>query len=132
MLPGGHGAHPCRMRIASRLALPLLAAAGTIGMAGGAMATTTRLVTCGGQACLMIKGERPAPDAAVAINGHGVAVQGGRSWQLRLPLATLRAWSEPYAREVMIATAGKEQAASLPIGLLGHTTDLAALDIRLR
>lgn len=123
------------MRTASRLALLLLAAAGTFGMAGGAMArpvATTRLVACGGQACLLIKGERPAPDAAVAINGHGVAVQGGRSWQLRLPLATLRAWSEPFAREVMIATAGKEQAASLPIGLLGHTTDLAALDIRLR
>jgi len=106
----------------------LIAAAAT-----AAPAASTRLVACGAQACLLVTGERSVPDAPVSLNGHPVAVEGGRAWRLHLPLATLRAWSQPYARNLSVATGqGEEREVSLPIGLLGHTTDLAALEVRAR
>ncbi|KAG5734274.1 hypothetical protein E4T56_gene14253, partial [Termitomyces sp. T112] len=49
-------------------------------------------------------------------------------------MATVRAWSTPYARSLFIAegtivtSEGAGRAVSLPIGLLGHTSDLAALE----
>jgi hypothetical protein len=116
------------MDIALRLAVMVLA----VGFGSGAMAATTRLVACGDQPCLLIHGQRQQRDEPVVINGRTVAVEGGRSWHLRLPMATLRAWSAPYARSLAIATGQNQSEASLPIGLLGHTTDLAALEVRAR
>ncbi|NOW47438.1 hypothetical protein FHW96_003618 [Novosphingobium sp. SG751A] len=120
------------VNLALRLGAIVLAA----GFGSGAMAApvpTTRLVTCGDQACLMVRGHRGQREDTVAINGHRVAVEGGRDWRLRLPMTTLRAWSAPYARSLAIATGeSAEREVSLPIGLLGHTTDLAALEVRIR
>ena len=102
------------------------------------MADTTRLVTCGHDTCLLVTGSRQFRDDPVAINGHRVAVQGGRNWRLYLPMATVRAWSTPYARSLFIAegtivtSEGAGREVSLPIGLLGHTSDLAALEVRAR
>lgn len=127
----GHGAHGAAMDLALRLGVMVLAA----GFGSGAMAapaTTTHLVTCGDQTCLMVNGYRQQREDVVAINGHRVAVEGGRNWRLRLPMATLRAWSAPYARSLVLNTGeGPEREVSLPIGLLGHT-DLAALEVRVR
>lgn len=116
------------LNLALRLGVLVLAA----GFGSGAMAATTRLVACGDQACLLIHGQRQRRDEPVAINGHMVTVEGGHSWHLRLPMATLRAWSAPYARSLAIATGQSASEVSLPIGLLGHTTDLAALEVRVR
>lgn len=70
----------------------------------------------------------------VAINGHPVAVEGKRSWRARLPLSLVRAWSDPFARSITISVGQTAQSAeaSLPIGLLGHRTDLASLVVRAR
>lgn len=131
MFGAGDGAHYGTMDIAFRLGVMVLAA----GFGSGAMAapaTTTHLVTCGDQTCLMVNGYRQQREDVVAINGHRVAVEGGRNWRLRLPMATLRAWSAPYARSLVLNTGeGPEREVSLPIGLLGHT-DLAALEVRVR
>lgn len=107
--------------------------------AGSAMAAPaphTRLVKCGTETCLLLSGHRADAAAPVSINDHVVAVSGGRSWRARLPLETVRAWSAPHARSIAVAvirpdgSADKPVAASLPIGLLGHVTDLAALVVR--
>lgn len=111
----------------------MLLAMGLVQPASASPLAATRLVACGAQTCLLIRGERQSADAPVTINGHRIAVEGGRTWRLRLPLDTLRAWSAPFAREVSVATDGGEgREVSLPIGLLGHTTDLAALEVRAR
>ena len=74
-------------------------------------------------------GQRADRTAPVAINGHEVPVSGGRKWQARLPIETVRAWSAPLARKITIQVAGVETKAVLPIGLLGHTPDLAYLTV---
>ncbi|HEX7857164.1 MAG TPA: hypothetical protein VF503_26070 [Sphingobium sp.] len=103
-----------------------------------APAPNTRLVSCGPETCLVVTGHRASVTSRVSINDNVVAVEGGRSWRVRLPLATVRAWSAPFARSIAVAVAqpdGLVEAsteAELPIGLLGHRTDLAALVVRAR
>lgn len=119
---------PARLKLG--LGVMLLAA----GFGPGALAApvaATHLVACGDQTCLMVRGERQDREDVVAINGHRVAVEGGRNWRLRLPMVTLRAWSAPYARSITLTTGDEEREISLPIGLLGHV-DLAALEVRVR
>lgn len=95
-----------------------------------AVAPHTHLVSCPAGACLVVSGQRGSSAAAVRINGHPVEVDGQRHWQARLALATLREWSQPQARTIVVATLdpatgqATEDEADLPIGLLGH----AALD----
>jgi len=96
---------------------------------------TSRLVSCGTESCLLVTGHRSDTASPVSINDHRVAVEGGRSWRVRLPLDTVRTWSAPHARHVAVSVerpdGNVETAdASLPIGLLGHVTDLAALVVR--
>lgn len=104
--------------------------------APGAMAApepATRLVECGRESCLVVSGHRADPQAKVLINGRSVAVEGGRAWKVRLPLGTVRDWSAPMARTIDVTVLAspkmKEDTkqADLPIGLLGHVTDLAYL-----
>jgi hypothetical protein len=113
------------MRIASLFAGIVLACAGS-----GAMAAGTRLVSCGAQACLLVAGQREAASVPVAINGHEVMVSGARKWRVAVPVGQVREWSEPYARSIIVASGGVSRELSLPIGLLGHTTDLALLEVR--
>jgi hypothetical protein len=121
-----------------RLALafaPLLAAC--LATPALADAPATRLVSCGAQSCLLVTGHRDDAAAGVLINGHAVEVEGKRSWQVRLPVSTVRDWSVPFARTIEVSyhdAAGEtdtSRKARLPIGLLGHVPDLASLVITL-
>ncbi|WP_241127693.1 hypothetical protein [Novosphingobium terrae] len=113
---------------------PLLASGLIASLAAPAMAASqpdTRLVTYHGEICLMISGHRDNPASAVLIEDHAVSVEGSRNWRVRVPVTTLRQWATPFARRIAITTTGQTEPAmaDLPIGLLGHTTDLAALTI---
>ncbi|WP_395397033.1 hypothetical protein WBP07_30685 [Novosphingobium sp. BL-8A] len=118
----------------------LLAGAGLSAGACAEAAETpsTRLVSCGEESCLLVSGQRADAGAEVRLNGHQVSVEGGRKWKVTLPMDTVRAWSVPMSRAIEVTVigggAGGDVAmrADLPIGLLGHVTDLAALEIRSR
>jgi hypothetical protein len=69
----------------------------------------------------------------VQINGHAVHVEGKQRWRVRLPLETVRSWSVPFARTIEVTLLDPSNPgegshkAKLPIGLLGHVSDLASL-----
>ena len=125
-----------------RMPVLALACALMIGsFASPAMASTetsTRLVRCGAQNCLLIKGHREDSASTVSINGRAVSVEGGRGWQVRVPVDTVREWSAPAAREIEVSLRNPEtqrettDSVDLPIGLLGNLTDLASLEISVR
>ena len=85
-----------------------------------------------------MQGVRGSPDAVVRINDRVVEVEGGRSWQVRLPVATIQNWSAPFARTVQVSVANtvgsaeRTDAVRLPVGLLGHNLELASLVVRAR
>ena len=91
--------------------------------------TRTRLVDCESGSCLLVTGYRASSTSVVTINGHDVAVQGARKWRVSLPIQTVRQWSAPYARKIMVAVDDGHFQAALPIGLLGHVEDLAFLTV---
>jgi hypothetical protein len=98
----------------------------------GRIAASTKLQRCGDQTCLLIKGRRTDPTAAVLVQQHEVAVAGQRRWRVSLPLQTVQGWSAPFARSISIDIAGQDGGAGrakLPIGAFGHTTDLAFLSV---
>ncbi|WP_022683858.1 hypothetical protein [Sphingobium bisphenolivorans] len=90
----------------------------------------TRLADCQAGSCLVVTGRRADAASAVRINGHAVAAQGKHKWRVSIPIETLRQWSSPYARTITVAVAAVESEALLPIGLLGHSEDLAYLTVR--
>lgn len=98
----------------------------------------TKLVRCGDQSCLVVSGHRDSPAARVNVNGHEVPVQGKRGWQARLPVETVREWSLPYARTIEVTLREPETLREtnaevrLPVGLLGHVTNLASLVVSIR
>lgn len=94
--------------------------------------TTTRVVECGAQSCLKLSGKRADAAEAITLNGHEISVQGGRNWQARVPVRTVREWSAPYARSIEVAVAGQPRDVALPIGLLGQPLDLAMLVVRVK
>lgn len=101
-------------------------------------ATSTRLISCGDGDCLSIRGHRTSRDALIRVNGHAVAADGGASWRVTLPLATVRDWSAPVARTVQVAvegpagTRGDDETVRLPVGLLARRIELASLTVRAR
>lgn len=95
-------------------------------------APSTRLVACGSESCLLISGRRADAAAPIVVNGHAVAPEGGRRWRVRIPVATVRAWSPPYARSVSVRVADVAHEARLPIGMLGTSGDLAMLVVRVK
>jgi hypothetical protein len=118
-----------------------LSAVAALGLAGPALAAadpSTRVVACGTGSCLQVSGHRDSPAAVVLINGHAVEVQGERKWRTSLPVETIRTWSEPLARTIDVATfdpATQRRTAAeadLPIGLLGHSANLATLVISVK
>lgn len=119
-----------------------LAAAILVGsLASSAMAASepsTKLVHCGDHSCLQVSGHRSNPASIVTIDGHAVRVKGRHGWWVRLPVETIRLWSAPYARTIEVALRNpetqRETSASvdLPIGLLGHVTNLASLEVSIR
>ena len=92
----------------------------------------TRLVDCGADSCLLVTGQREDAAVPVSINGHAVRVHGARKWRAVVPVDTLRAWSEPYARSITVSVAASEVEADLPIGMLGHAENLAMLVVRVK
>lgn len=111
-------------------ALPVLGAVIVGGLAAPATAgTRTRLVECENRSCLLVTGRRASTATGVAINGHAVAVQGARKWQVSLPIDTVRRWSAPLARTISVSVGDNHVQAALPIGLLGHAKSLAILTV---
>ncbi|WP_299307348.1 hypothetical protein [uncultured Croceicoccus sp.] len=98
----------------------------------------TRLVRCGEASCLMVSGRRDDPAAIVKVNGRPVFVEGGKGWKLRLSLDTLREWSDGPARTIAVSLHAPDRSTKdvaivdLPIGVLGDTTDLDTLRVRVR
>lgn len=98
--------------------------------AGAAPAPSTQLVECRSESCLLISGNRADAGSTVSVNGHAVPVEGGRKWRVRLPVSYIRAWSAPLARTITVSAGDAIDEADLPIGLLGHSSDLAMLVVR--
>lgn len=124
------------MALLSRLALCATLLFAPAAHAGGL--PTAKLVRCEAGDCLLIRGERRSSAATVRINDRAVAVSGKRGWKVRLPLAMVRSLASPFDRSLTVAVVdpagGTEQrdAVRLPVGLLGHTTELASLVVRAR
>ena len=120
----------------SMVSLALTAAAGVTAPAQAQGDVETRLVRCKSQECLLVTGHRDDAATAVLVNGHAVKVEGRRNWRVRLPVATVRDWSVPFARTIEVALQDQQtqqvitQKSKLPIGLMGHA-DLASLIIRI-
>jgi len=97
---------------------------------------SAKLVRCGDGDCLLIRGARSSAAAIVTINAQPVSVAGGRGWKLRVPVATVRGWASPHARSLAVAVLGADgqveqrETVRLPVGLLGHNIELAALVVR--
>ncbi|AOR79023.1 hypothetical protein BV97_01710 [Novosphingobium resinovorum] len=115
-----------------RMAIMMVAAASfTIGTSNAMAASgpATKLVPCGESSCLQVSGHRSDPSSPVHINGRPVTVEGGKAWKVVLPLQTVRVWSAPIARTIAVSVSDADapgtQQADLPIGLLGHVTELA-------
>jgi hypothetical protein len=96
---------------------------------------STRVVRCGSESCLLVTGHRDDPSAIVTIEGQQVAVEGKYGWKARVPVATVKEWCGPYAREIEVSLHNPATRSEitdnvdLPIGLLGSLTDLASLEI---
>ncbi|WP_254604925.1 hypothetical protein [Sphingomonas bacterium] len=109
--------------------------AGSLSAAPVRIAASARLAHCGEATCLLVTGRRADAAAPVSIAGHDIAVVGGRSWRVSLPLPVVQAWSAPAARTLSVEIGGDNGAktdAALPIGLLGQITQLAYLDVNAR
>ena len=115
-------------------ALTSLALAGSLASpAFAAQEPSAKLVRCGAESCLRVAGHRDSPNAIVRINDRVVAAQGESSWEVQLPIETVRAWSPPHARTIHVSLQDPQtrqeanSAVDLPIGLLGGVTELASL-----
>lgn len=103
--------------------------------ASAAPELNARLVRCGAESCLRVSGHRESPASLVRINGRIVPAEGGRRWQIDLPIETVRDWSPPYARTIEVSLQDPEtqrratSIVDLPIGLLGGVTSLASLAV---
>lgn len=125
-------------RSAGKLATAMIAVLAATLISPPAVGATprTRVVDCETGSCLVVTGSRRHAGAAVAINGHAVDVEGTRRWQTTLPVETLRAWSAPRARTITVTLLDPvggpyaTEEVALPIGLLGHSADLAMVVVR--
>jgi hypothetical protein len=133
LLPTARPARPLRrialagVLVAATLASPALAGS----------APSTKLVRCGEESCLRVSGKRADPAMTVSVNGRAVTAEGQRAWHVDLPVAVVREWSAPFAREIEVTLHDASGQASrsevaLPIGLLGGATQLASLVVGLR
>jgi hypothetical protein len=124
------------MALFSRLALA--AALLTASAAHADARPTAKLVRCAAGDCLLIRGERSSAATTITINDHEVAASGGRGWKIRVPVAAVRGLASPFARTLdvaMVDAAGqveRRETVRLPVGLMGHTTELASLVVRAR
>ena len=120
-----------RARISGLAAI--LAAGLAAGFSAPACAATeprTRVVACETGSCLLVTGRRTNTASMVSINGRTVSAEGARKWRVLVPVDTVRKWSAPFARTIVVSVvdAGTRTDATaevdLPIGLLGQVEDL--------
>jgi hypothetical protein len=122
------------MAILRRFAVPMALAA--VLLPSHAPAATAKLIRCGAGDCLLVRGHRNSDRATIRVNERAVEARGGRSWEVRLPVATIRDWSTPFARTLSITvaepggSAERAEAVRLPVGLLGQPLELASLVVR--
>lgn len=121
-----------RLKMITVGAVLTLAAPAYAAPAHAGNAPKTRLVDCGAQSCLLVTGQRADVSQKVSINGHIVETTGVRKWRARVPVATVRGWSAPYARTVTVAVSDVSYDARLPVGMLGQPSDLAMLVVRVK
>ncbi len=119
---------PSLLKVALGTALALVVSAPALASAK----SSTRVVECGAESCLVVTGRREHAVSPVSINGNTVHVEGGRKWRAVVPVETVRQWSAPLARTITIEVDGAIRKARLPIGLLGHADSLAALVVRMK
>ncbi|OAN58458.1 hypothetical protein [Sphingomonas sp. TDK1] len=99
---------------------------------------SAKLVRCDAGDCLLIRGARSTTASTIRINDRLVPASGGRSWKVRVPVATVREWAFPYTRSLAVAVIDahgqieQHEKVRLPVGLLGHATELASLVVRAR
>lgn len=99
---------------------------------------TAKLVRCAEGDCLLIRGERSSAATMITINDRVVSARGGRGWKVRMPVATVRGFASPFARTLDVAVIDavgqveRRETVRLPVGLMGHTTELASLVVRAR
>ena len=80
-------------------------------------------------------GRRDSTSVIVRVNGEPVLVEGGTRWRTKLPVARLRRMSPRFARTASVTLSNPFSSTEttyeidLPIGLLGGTTPLAALEV---
>jgi hypothetical protein len=122
-------------RLVTVSSVPVLLAAGAAEARDGGR--DARLRTCGGDTCVVLSGVRADPADVVMVAGHLVVAKGGRRFEVAVPVDAVRAWSAPFARTVAVTTIDRAGEATmrevrLPIGLLGHVTELALLEVRSR
>jgi hypothetical protein len=113
-------------------------AVATMATRADARPATARLISCDAGSCVLIRGYRSTSAAVIRINDREVEAEGGRSWRVRLPVASVENWSAPFARTLRVSVADPTgatewtQAVRLPIGLLGRNLELASLVVRVR
>jgi hypothetical protein len=99
---------------------------------------TAKLVRCAAGDCLLIRGTRSSAATTITINDRVVAASGGRGWKICVPVAAVRGFASPFARTLdvaMVDAAGqveRRETVRLPVGLMGHTTEIASLVVRAR
>ena len=107
--------------------------AGLSSPAQAAAQPRTRVVACEAGSCLLVTGRRASAASAVNINGRAVSADGTRKWRVRVPVASVRAWSAPFARTITVSVVDAETRTDattevdLPIGLLGQAENLVSL-----
>jgi len=122
-------------RVFRRLGILIASAVAIAASPSSAHPVTVRVVSCEAGSCLLVRGHRKVSQAVVRINDRDVEASGLHSWQVRLPVATVRDWSAPFARSLRVAVVNptgaieRNDAVRLPVGLLGHSVELASLVI---
>jgi hypothetical protein len=130
---------PCPMAKSFRSAGVWIALAATTAAASAnAHPATVRVINCDTASCVLVRGHRSTSEAVIRINDRVVEAEGGRSWQVRLPVTTVQDWSAPFARTLRVSVTDaarsteRTEAVRLPVGLLGHNLELASLVVRPR
>jgi hypothetical protein len=115
-----------------------VAAAATLALPANARTATARIVACGAQDCILVHGHRSSSQAVILVNEREVAATGRNHWQARLPVATVKDWSAPFARTLRVSVVNpagsveRSEAVRLPVGLLGQNVELASLVVHAR
>lgn len=108
---------------------------GTSVPAHAEFAPKTELVRCGKDDCLRVSGHRDEMNHSISLNGVPVAAEGKNDWRVDLPISAVREMCGPRDQAIEVAMRDPETRrehsarARLPIGLLGDSSKIAAIEI---